>query len=156
MNKDNFDAINDKFYDAYMSGATESMKTAAFEVREIINTSCKNDKLIDCGVSIDGSWQHKGFPSLNGVIAANSRDNSKVINAAVLSKFCKGCQIWGKRMDGTIAYEQWKCTHNCQINHKGFSHSFLPSPLKLGGRFLFSKFGQRGDHKKLLRNRGVS
>ena len=25
MNKDNFDAINDKLYDKYMSGATESM-----------------------------------------------------------------------------------------------------------------------------------
>ena len=35
-NKNNFDAINDKLYDAYMSGATESMKRAAFEVREII------------------------------------------------------------------------------------------------------------------------
>ena len=76
MNKDNFDAINDKLHDAYISGATESMKRAAFEVREIINPSCKNDKLIDCGVSIDGSWQHKGFSSLNGVIATNSRDNS--------------------------------------------------------------------------------
>ena len=39
MHKDNFDAINDKLYDAYMSGATESMKRAAFEVREIINPS---------------------------------------------------------------------------------------------------------------------
>ena len=56
MNKNSFDAINDKLYDAYMSGATESsMKRAAFEVREIINPSCNNDDLIDCGVSIDGS-----------------------------------------------------------------------------------------------------
>ena len=34
MNKDNFDAINDKRYLAYMSGATESMKRA-FEVRTV-------------------------------------------------------------------------------------------------------------------------
>ena len=35
MNKDNFDAINDKRYLAYyMSGATESMKRA-FEVRKV-------------------------------------------------------------------------------------------------------------------------
>ena len=33
INKDNFDAINDKLYDAYMTGATESIKRAAFKVR---------------------------------------------------------------------------------------------------------------------------
>ena len=33
MNKDNFDATNDKLYDAYMTGATESIKRAAFKVR---------------------------------------------------------------------------------------------------------------------------
>ena len=88
-----------------MSGATESMKRAALEVRETINPSCKNDNLIDCGVSIDGSWQRKGFASLNGVVAATSYDNSKVIGAVVLSKFCKGCQIWGKK-ERTIVYEQ--------------------------------------------------
>ena len=62
INKDNFDVINvNKLYDAYMSGATESMKRAAFEVRKITNRSCKNDDLVDCGVSIDESWQSKCF-----------------------------------------------------------------------------------------------
>ena len=41
--------------------------------------------------------QRKGFASLNGVVAATSHDNSKVIDAVALSKFCKGCQIWEKR-----------------------------------------------------------
>ena len=104
-----------------MSGATESMKRTALEVRETISPSCKNDNLIDCGVSIDGSWQRKGFASLNGVVAATSYDNSKVIDAVVLSKFCKGCQIWEKK-ERTIVYEQWKCTRNCQINHEGSSN----------------------------------
>ena len=93
MNKDNFDAINDKLYDAYMSGATESMNRAAFEVRKITNPSCKNDDLIDCTVSIDGSWLRKGFASLNGVVAATSHDNSKVIDVVVLSKSCQGWEI---------------------------------------------------------------
>ena len=98
------------------------MKRAGFEVRKIINLSCKSNDLIDCEVMIDGSWQSKGFTSLNGVITATWRDKSKVIDAVVLSKFCKGCQIW-ERKKGTIAYEQWKCTHNYQINHNGSSGS---------------------------------
>ena len=88
-----------------MSGANESMKRAALQVRETINPSCKNNNLIDCGVLIDGSWQRKGFASLNGFVAATSYDNIKVIGAVVLSKFCKGCQIWGKK-ERTIVYEQ--------------------------------------------------
>ena len=117
VNKNNFDAIND---DVHMSGATESMKRATFEIKKTVNPSCKNDDLIHCVVSIDRSWQDKGFASLNGLVAVTSHDNSKVIDAVVLSTFCKGCQIWGKK-ERTIAYEQWNCTHNCQINHNGSS-----------------------------------
>ena len=72
----------------HMSGATENMERAAFEVRKIINPSCKNDDINDCGVSIDGS-----FALLNSVVVTISQDNSKVIDAVVLSKFCKGYQI---------------------------------------------------------------
>ena len=82
------------------------MKRAAFEVRKIINLSCKIGDLIDrvlsidgCGVSIDGSWQSCGFALLNGVILTTSPDNSKVIDADYLSKFCKGCQIWEKNKE---------------------------------------------------------
>ena len=74
-----------------MSGATESMKRAAFEVRKITNRSCKNDDLIDCGVSIDESWQSKCFAWFY------LQQGNKVIDAAVLSKFYKGCQIWQKK-----------------------------------------------------------
>ena len=36
-----------------------------------------------------------------------------------------------------------------------FSHSFLPSPLKLGGVLVFEIWTKRGVMKKLLRNRGL-
>ena len=40
MNKDNFDAINDKRHDAYVSGATKGMKRAALEeMRNSINAT---------------------------------------------------------------------------------------------------------------------
>ena len=34
----------------------------------------------------------------------------------VLSKKCKGCEIWSKREDHP-KYLKWKGTHNCQANH---------------------------------------
>ena len=41
-------------------------------------------------VSVDGTWQRKGFTSLNGVISAISIDNGKVFDTASLSKSCEG------------------------------------------------------------------
>ena len=58
----------------HMSGATENMKRAAFEVRKIINPSCKNDDINDCGVSIDGS-----FALLNSVVVTISQESKVVI-----------------------------------------------------------------------------
>ena len=44
----------------------------------------------DVGVSVDGKYQRKGFSSTHGVVAAISIDN-EVLDAAILSKPCKGC-----------------------------------------------------------------
>ena len=41
MNKDNFDSINDKLYNAYMRRATESMKWGSFEVRKSLTEVVK-------------------------------------------------------------------------------------------------------------------
>ena len=45
----------------------------------------------DVGVSVDGTWQRKGFSSMNGVVTAISIDSGKVLDTAILSKNCKGC-----------------------------------------------------------------
>ena len=57
MNKDNFDAINDKRHDAYVSAATKGMRRATLEVRKIIIPSCENDYLTECVVFTDEFWQ---------------------------------------------------------------------------------------------------
>ena len=44
----------------------------------------------DVGVSVDGKYQRKGFSSTHGVVAAISIGN-EVLDAAILSKPCKGC-----------------------------------------------------------------
>lgn len=45
----------------------------------------------DVGVSIDGTWQRKGFSSTLGVTTAISIDTGKVLDVAIMSKSCKGC-----------------------------------------------------------------
>ena len=70
----------------------------------------------DCQVAIDGTWQKRGFSSLNGAVVATSKEG-KVMDYQVMSKHCMGCRIWKSR-EGTPEYDNWKASHICSINHQ--------------------------------------
>ena len=74
------------------------------------------NSVADTTVAVDGTWQKRGFSSLNGAVVATSL-NSKVIDYSVMTKYCKGCAVWERR-EGMDDYEMWKATHSCSINHK--------------------------------------
>ena len=84
MAKDSYDHISNRIKMASKAVAEKSMLNAAVELRN-------GEKTADVGVSVDGTWQRKGFSSTLGVITAISIDTGKVLDAAILSKSCKGC-----------------------------------------------------------------
>ena len=69
--------------------------------------------LVNCEVSVDGSYQKRGHSSLNRVVAAMS--DAKCLDVYVLSKHCKRCRISDKKRP---EYEEQKATHQCNINHE--------------------------------------
>ena len=72
------------------------------------------------GVSVDGTWQRKGFSSTLGVVTAISIDKRIVLDATVLSKSCKGCTSMKEFASSDPAcYETWKLSHNCNLNYNG-------------------------------------
>ncbi|GFW67701.1 uncharacterized protein TNCV_3445731 [Trichonephila clavipes] len=64
-----------------------AMTEAADEVRKLKNTS----DVVECGVSVDGTWQRRGHSSLNGCVAVLSIDTGKVLDSEVMSKWCRNC-----------------------------------------------------------------
>ena len=48
--------------------------------------------------------------------------NGKCLDVHVLSKHCERCRIWEQRKDKP-EYEEWKATHQRNINHKNSSGS---------------------------------
>ena len=56
------------------------MSTAASKLQGPVNTA-------DVSVSVDETWQRKGFTSLNGGVTAISIDSRKVFDTAILFKF---------------------------------------------------------------------
>ncbi|GFU80260.1 uncharacterized protein TNCV_3520371 [Trichonephila clavipes] len=62
--------------------ATVSMQIAAKEAKDVSGHS-------DIPVAIDFTWQKHGHTSLNGDVIAISFYTSKVLDASILSRFCK-------------------------------------------------------------------
>lgn len=60
----------------------QSMERAVAEAVE------ENEGSRDLAVALDGTWQKRGFQSLNGIVCATSVDTGKVLDVCVLSKYC--------------------------------------------------------------------
>lgn len=91
--------------------ANESMVKAT---KEAVAENCEETKT-DLSVCLDGSWQRRGHKSLNGYVSVTSFDTGKVLDVAIMSKYCQVC---------TIAVNKTKIpTHTCTQNYSGSSGS---------------------------------
>ena len=96
------------------------MISAADELRKGVLDA--DETFVDVAVSCDGTWQKRGYSSLNGVVTVISVDNGKCLNYRVLTKRCAECTAWSSRK-GTDGYEEFMSQHECSINHDGSAGS---------------------------------
>ena len=104
--------------------AEECMNSAAEEV--------KSKKGNECGVSVDGTWQRRGFSSLSGVVAAVSVDTGKVLDVEILSRSCAGCKKHNKDHKTSYSYLAWQGDHAavCKKNYPGSAPNMEPEGAK--------------------------
>ena len=77
------------------------------------------DQIVDVGITIDGTWQKRGFTSMNGSVAAISIDTGRIIDVEVMSRYCHGCvNLRGIKCRESDLYKSLK-KHKCTINHEG-------------------------------------
>ena len=109
-----YDNINKKLEVAAENIAKESMKSTVEDIIEKEGTDIK--------VSVDGTWQRRGFSSLNGVLAAVSVWTGKVIDIEIMSRHCKSCVAnESLKIVNPVEYDVWKNSHNkyCHLNYVG-------------------------------------
>ena len=111
MAKTGYNYLSNVLKDACKTVAEKSMSDAAKTLRGVKKTA-------DVAVSLDGTWQRKGFSSTLGVVTAISVDTGKVLDVAILSKSCKGCTSM-KRIakSDPKKYETWLASHKCNLNY---------------------------------------
>ena len=82
----------------------------------------KGEKSGDAGVSVNCTWQRKGFSAILGVVTTISIDTGKVLDVSILLKSRKGCTSMAKiAKSNPNIYEVWKLSHKCNLNYTGSS-----------------------------------
>ena len=146
----NHHALANKLKDGARTVAEASMLASADEAKQ-------NDGTADISVSMDGTWQKRGFSSLNGVVVTVSTSNFKVLDVEIMSRNCKTCSFKEDlRKTNKVEYDKWKAIHepSCNANYEvstgsmevaGAVRIFQRSIEKHGARYV--KYYGDGDSK---------
>ena len=124
MSKTTYNNISTNIRNATKIVAEQSMADAAREVNS-------SDGIVNTGVSVDGTWQRRGYSSLNGVVTAISIKNGKILDTEPLSRHCKVCEGIEKFKNiDNIQYESKKAGHFCKANYSGSAPNMEPEGAK--------------------------
>ncbi|GBM40798.1 hypothetical protein AVEN_80805-1 [Araneus ventricosus] len=70
-----------KLYEAVKFASEENMKMPSKEVMNLKRSGSS-------GVSVNGTWQKRGYMSLKGCVSAISIDSGKVLDVEAISQYC--------------------------------------------------------------------
>ena len=107
----------------------DSLKCAREEVRQFYGAVSESE-IVDCLVSIDGTWQKRGHQSLLSAVYVIEYQTGKVLDYKVFCKFCHNCNLH-KNWDKDVDFLAWKESHEskCECNFDGSSGSMEPVGL---------------------------
>jgi hypothetical protein len=110
-----YSATNAALLKAAKTVALETMANAGKELHHN-----HDDEVVQCGVSSDGTWQRRGYASLNGCVTTISMETGKCLDVEIMSKVCHTCQKISKEKD-----EEKKASREadhitkCKANYRG-------------------------------------
>ena len=67
-----------------------------------------SNEMTKCGVLCVGTWQRRGYCSLNGCVTTLSIDTGKCLDVEIRTKVCRGCQKIEKQTDASKKLICWR------------------------------------------------
>ena len=146
-----YNSISNNVRDAAKLVAETSMNNAVNEFKK------GSANILDMGVTVDGTWQRRGYSSMNGVVVAISVVNGKITDMEPLSRYCRQWFVQGNALQNNK--EQlavWKKSHEkeCKLNIIGNPSAMEPErAIRIFGRSIekrgvrYMKFYGDGDNK---------
>ena len=84
--------------------------------------------IFDTSVSYDGSWQRRGFASMNENIATISLESGRIIDTEPMSRYCQKCALNYKfKATDPLKYETFLARHENSLARNLFSGALLKS-----------------------------
>ena len=131
MTQNNYDKVVKSFAVVAETVANDTMTDAIEELK--LEYSVPDNTTFDVSISQDGSWQRRGYSSMNGCMTAIAMDNGKIVDIEPMSRYCKGCiRMEIIKTSNPNQYEDWKEKHKCNYNYKGSAGGWK---LKVLGEF---------------------
>ena len=92
MHIKSFNEMQQNIASVYQDSANnDSMQSASDELRNGHEKFSQKNEMADIVVFCDGTWQRRGFSSLNGVVTVIASDTGKCVYYRVKSKQCASC-----------------------------------------------------------------
>ena len=161
MHERSYRKIGYKFYDGVKDVDEVCSQSTGY-------TEEDDNIIMGTGVSLDGTWQKRGFISYNGAVMTISINIGKILDLEVISPYCQYCvdiEVYEK--DDIVLYDKLKHDHICSINHHGsapkmeqegvernFGRSIKNNKIRytaIPSRFLLKRVGTR--LRKLKKNK---
>lgn len=132
------------FRDVSSRCAEEALDTAVMKLKRLkldIQSDDDDDDyvretVVDCSVSVDGSWMTRGFHSRHAFVSVISIDTGECLDRIYMCSSCDKCKAWEGR-SSSPDYFQFYEDHfpECPLNHDGSSQTMEPE----GVLMLFSR-----------------
>ena len=98
MNNNSYTKAMKELYLSYRKKAIDNMESVATSVRkEKLGKEYSSDTIVNVDASFDGTWQRRGFSSMNGVVFVILKDSGQCVDYHVMSKKCSACEVWKGR-----------------------------------------------------------
>ncbi|GFX88772.1 uncharacterized protein TNCV_1558171 [Trichonephila clavipes] len=81
-----------------------------FRASELLELHPPKNKIVKSGISVDETWQSRGYTSMNGCVAALSVDTDNVVDIEIMSSYCPTCRKISK-MPRSIWSEAFTADH---------------------------------------------
>jgi len=101
------------------------MLLSAEEVYQKKCNGFQENRSMAVATNFDCSWNSRGWQAKEGVVAAITQDNGKIVDVIHKVSFCRECRKKQDERDKhditSIEYMEWYIQHepDCQLNHTG-------------------------------------
>ena len=88
MNQTTYDDIVTRLRISYMKLPNDNMKVAADQIRhENLGDEYAEDNITNIDISADGTWQRRGYASLNCAVTEIGMDNGKCLSFQAFTRY---------------------------------------------------------------------